>query len=262
MGREATEMGTSLQPIYPGSSPKAANRSESRTRKLFVKAVVAISLVLIAVGILVPGLRPGKGHWEAVARLKEGHVRGNTYYNKEFGLQLKFPRGWYVLNEREMDRLRLDGARLVSGDERGALNQAIESKREAPFLLFVMKYPPRGDRRENASLILIGATVEGIESPMPFGNGKEFLEYMIKSQIGTTLPPDYRVTKRPYPCPLGGCPFFRADFRWNLPRGGGIVRQSWLAQLDKKRLLMIICSWTRDRDRSTLESCLKTFTTQ
>ena len=115
-----------------------------------VRIVVAVSLLAIAAGLLVPSFSPKRKTVTAFQEVGPGRIEGDRCFSDFFGFSIELPRGWSIASTTEL-RQRL-------------AEQEPSERRNALLILLVTKYPARATegRSYNSRLFIVGERVSNV----------------------------------------------------------------------------------------------------
>ena len=203
--------------------------------RIIVRALIAIGLLAIAAGILVPSLQH-KQKREALTAFDEvgpGEIEGNLCTNDFFGFSIAPPRNWHYASREVLKR------HLEREKESDRQNVALI------FLSFRFRKATRDLGTFNPSLFVFAERL----SNMPGVSSSE--EYLLGCFRQTKeRNPDCGTPTRPYKYPIGDQTFWRLDVRGRLQ--GRIANTSHLAALRGSYAFSIAVAWENDEDGRVL----------
>src|SRR5262245_39170758 len=180
-----------------------------------------------------------------------GKVDANTYFDKQFGLTITAPEGWYVA-DTEMTQSVMDaGADLMSAesDARTKAMMSAALKRTRNLFTFI-EHPPGAPVDSNASMMGVAENVGVLPG---IKNGQDYFFHMRKLFQQTNAPVevvgDYRSRK------IGGQMFDRMDLKMTV-MGQTVLQRVYAARHDEW-IVGIVQAYQTDEQLAQLDKTLE-----
>lgn len=106
-----------------------------------------------------------------------GTIKGNTYINDFFGIELEYPKEWFVQSKATLDHLSKVGSELVAGDNNNLEKMIKASEINSANLLMVSQHELGATVASNPNIIIV---VENTKNLPGIKTGKEYLFHAVK----------------------------------------------------------------------------------
>lgn len=208
---------------------------------IVVRALIAIALIAIAVGIIVPKLgRKEKGEIRsAFEEVGPGHIEGNLCTNRFFGFSIALPETWYHASREGLRR------RLQSEKKSDRQNVA--------FILLSFKFP-KSTRELDTFKPSLFVFAERLSNMPGVSSAHEYLLECFRQRKETN--PHFSKPTGPYKCVVGRETFYGLDATGRLQ--GRMANTSQLAVIKKGYAFSIAAAWESDQDGKVLRQALET----
>ncbi len=204
-----------------------------------VRVLVAVSLLAITGGVLLPKVAPKRKIPTAFDEVGPGRIEGNRYVSDFFGFSIEPPAGWY-LESRKVLRRRLQ-------KEKGS------DRENVAFMLLVFKFPwtSRPSGSFNSGIFVLAERL----SNMPgVRTADEYLLACLKQREEKT--PQHGKPKGPYKRVVGGKDFYGLDCKFRLQ--GRMADTSHLAIIKRDYARSTYAVWGTQEDRRVLAKVRET----
>lgn len=212
----------------------------SRTRLMYI--LLASSVALLA------GCEK-----KASDEIDFGGIKNSVYQNKYFGLAVKLPSEWSVLDQEAQQLLVEMGGKMAAGTDKNLKAVIKASEMQTVYLFTAFKHPLGAPVTFNPSIICLAERVRQMPG---IKRGKDYLFHARKllesGQIEYSFPSEISTES------VGGQDFdvMHAEM---LMRGKA-VRQDYYAKIMKGYALAFIVSFTTDEEKSSLQDILRSVT--
>lgn len=177
-------------------------------------------------------------------------VSENTYANKQFGLTVTAPDGWFVADSELTEKVMDAGKEIITSDQDARTKAMMDaSLKRARTLFAFLEHPPGAPVDSNASIM---GVAENVSFTPGIKTGQDYFFHMRRLLKQTNAPSevigDYKTRK------IGGQMFDRMDMKQTV-MGQELLQRVYAARHDDW-IVVIVQSYRTDEQVAALDNVL------